>query len=499
MTKLRRWKLPGVIALLCTAMAIASQAQTLVTVATFDGRNGFDPGLATPTQGADGNLYGTTLFGGRFHGTCGQDGCGLIFRFSPSSSSLSTLYKFCSLNTPSNHCLDGYLPFSSSSLFLGADADLYGTTFSGGTNAGGTLFKMTLKGKLATMYSFCSQREGKRCLDGFGPWASVTQGFDGYLYGATYVGGVERGGTLFRSTPTGGLTTLHMFSSTHGGSAPESAPVVAYDGNLYGTTTAAAFGEQTGVIYRLGSQGFETLYTFCAEANCADGAVPFAELLAASDGDLYGSTQIGGANGEGTIFRIDLNGQLTTLYSFCSLADCSDGMTPYGRLVQGSDGKLYGTTLGGLGGAGTIFSFTPDGTLATLYTICLSGPPCADGSTSAGGLIQHTNGKFYGTTALGGNDTCDGGCGTIYSLDVGLGPFVALVNNPAKVGQSFGILGQGFTGATSVLLNGTPVSFKVALDTVIKGTVPADATTGYVTVTTPSGTLTSNVPFHVVQ
>jgi hypothetical protein len=108
--------------------------------------------------------------------------------------------------------------------------------------------------------------------------------------------------------------------------------------------------------------------------------------------------------------------------------------------------------------------------------------------------VQATNGSFFGTTYFGENDND----GSILSLDVGLGPFVAFVQPYGKVGQTSGILGQGLTGTTSVELNGIPASFTIVSDTFIRATVPTGATTGYVTVTTPSGTLTSNVPFHVI-
>jgi hypothetical protein len=136
-----------------------------------------------------------------------------------------------------------------------------------------------------------------------------------------------------------------------------------------------------------------------------------------------------------------------------------------------------------------VFQITSAGTLTTLHSFELT-----DGGIPLGGLIQATSGDFYGTTSVDG--AADGG--TIFTVGMGLGPFVSFVRNPAKIGQVFGILGQGFTGTTSISLNGTPASFTVKSDTLIEATVPAGATTGYVTVTTPSGTLTSNVPFHVL-
>jgi uncharacterized repeat protein (TIGR03803 family) len=133
---------------------------------------------------------------------------------------------------------------------------------------------------------------------------------------------------------------------------------------------------------------------------------------------------------------------------------------------------------------------TPKGQVTTLHSFNNT-----DGSSPYGGLVQSTNGKFYGTTIYGGTI----GDGTVFSLDVGLGPFVSFVRASGQVGQTGPILGQGLTGTTSVFFNGTPASFTVASDTFIKATVPAGATSGYVTVTTPGGTLTSNRVFHIVQ
>jgi uncharacterized repeat protein (TIGR03803 family) len=179
---------------------------------------------------------------------------------------------------------------------------------------------------------------------------------------------------------------------------------------------------------------------------------------------------------------------------------------PTAGLIQATDGNFYGTTANGgadladcksdfgIDGCGTIFELTPGGTLTTLHSFSST-----DGGIPYGGLLQATNGTFYGTTNQGGDIIEGYTCGTLFSLDMGLGPFVSFVRNPAKVGQKFGILGQGLTGTTNVTLNGIPASFTVKSETLIEATVPPGATTGYVTVTTPSGTLTSNVPFHVIK
>jgi uncharacterized repeat protein (TIGR03803 family) len=204
----------------------------------------------------------------------------------------------------------------------------------------------------------------------------------------------------------------------------------------------------------------------------------------------------------GTVFKITPSGKFTRLHSFCAQAGCKDGAFPSGGLVQGTDGNFYGATLGGgdivvCGGAadgcGTVFKITPDGVLTTLHSFRYT-----DGA-GPGGLLQATNGSFYGTTGFGGNLNCGmWGCGTVFSLNLHVRPFVALVRSAGKVGQTFGVLGQGFVGTTRVSLNGFPAKFTVKSDTFILATVPEGARTGFVRVTTPGGILTSSVRFRVI-
>lgn len=217
----------------------------------------------------------------------------------------------------------------------------------------------------------------------------------------------------------------------------------------------------------------------------------------------------GNDNGCGTIFKITPGGILTTLYSFCppSQSGCSDGRYPAAGLVQGTDGNFYGTTGGGglvcnpaytADGCGTIFTITPGGTLTTLHRF-----DGADGVEPEAALVQDTNGSFYGTTSAGGaNDTCGfeetQSCGAVFSLSVGLGPFVTTNPKAAKVGAKVGILGTNLTGATSVTFNGTVASFTVHSPTLILAEVPSGATTGTVQVKLPSGALSSNVTFIVL-
>jgi len=205
-------------------------------------------------------------------------------------------------------------------------------------------------------------------------------------------------------------------------------------------------------------------------------------------------------NNQGTVFNITPEGKLTTIYSFCIQTGCPDGQLPqYTQLIQATDGNLYGTTFqGGAYGSGTVFKITPSGTLTTLYSFCAQAN-CTDGFLPLSGLVQATNGRLYGTTV--GNlfsSTCSGsGCGTIFSLSVGLVRFVETLPASGKVGRTIKILGNALTGTTAVDFNGSMAAFTVVSRTEIEATVPSGATTGLVTVTTPKGTLTSNEEFRV--
>ena len=275
---------------------------------------------------------------------------------------------------------------------------------------------------LTTLYSFCAQG-GTGCTDGASPVAGLVQDSDGNFYGTTENGGANGGGTVFKVTPSGALTTLYSFcslSSCADGANPSAPLVLGSDGSFYGTTVwgganalclnSASQFVGCGTVFKVTPSGaLTTLYSFCSQSACADGAKPYAGLVLGSDGNLYGTTYGSGVDGflgAGTVFRISPSGELTTLYSFCSQSGCADGQNPLSGLVQSSDGNFYGTTtLGGAYGAdfyGTIFKITPGGTLTTLYNFC-SQPACQDGSYPTA-LILGNDGSFYGTTGSGGAD-----------------------------------------------------------------------------------------------
>jgi uncharacterized repeat protein (TIGR03803 family) len=496
MTKLEGWRIGFVVFMLFAATAIASPAQTFTTLASFDGIDGAFP-LAGLVQGRDGNYYGITANGGTNRSVCVND-CGTVFKITPAGT-LTTLYSFCA----QTGCPDGSLPYAG--LVQGTDGSFYGTTAYGGNGGNskscgdygcGTIFRITPAGTLTTLYRFCAQTG---CPDGSYP-NGLVQGADGNFYGTTYYGGTRNNGTVFKITPSGTLTTLHnLFRNGKG----PSGLIQASDGNFYGMTSGSPTKYPNGSVFKITRRGkLTTLTNFtCTQTGCAYGSYP-SGLVQGTDGNFYGTTASGGAYYNGTVFKITPSGTLTTLYSFCAQTGCPDGNDPNG-LLQAADGNFYGTTNGGgtgcsfTGPCGTVFKITPSGTLTTLYSFCTQ-TGCPDGS-GPNGLLQATDGNFYGTTASGGASGTCGGCGTIFGLATGLGPFVSFVRGSGKVGAKAEILGQGFTGTSAVSFNGTAAHFVVHSDTYLMATVPQGATTGYVTVTTPGGTLQSNLVFRVTK
>jgi uncharacterized repeat protein (TIGR03803 family) len=192
--------------------------------------------------------------------------------------------------------------------------------------------------------------------------------------------------------------TLVEFNLTNGGN-PYAALVQGLDGNFYGTSYAD--NGSFGTVFKITPTGaLTTLYNFCQQGwpTCSDGEAPYSALVETEDGDFYGTTYLGGASQAGTVFSISPSGALTTLHTFTG----TDGGNPYAGLVLGTDGNLYGTTTSdGANGGGTIFKMTPAGVLTTLYNFCAQAN-CTDGNDPIAGLIQGSDGNFYGTTEYGG-------------------------------------------------------------------------------------------------
>ena len=458
--------------------AIFSPAQTFTSLLSFNGTNGANPHWVYLVQGVDGELYGTTF--------AGSGNSGTVFKMT-TGGALTTVYDFCRQGEP---CTDGAQP--NAGLVLGTNGNFYGTTMNGGSHQSscsggcGTVYQITSGGKLTTLHSFDS-------TDGAAPEVGLIQAANGFLYGTTSNGGTNNVGTIF-DIATGGLFESLLSFDGVNGDYPNARLVQDQLGVLYGTTQEISSG--AGSVFETNYFGqLDTMHTF----HGTDGGGPTGALIQATDGNFYGTTQAGGPESGGTVFKITPAGVLTTLYNFCALSGCRDGSTPTGGLIQATDGNLYGTTFAGganetscNGGCGTIFKITTAGKLTTLHSFCAQ-TGCTDGSQPQEGLVQHTNGALYGVTYYGGTE----GIGTIFSLSVGLGPLVRTLPNAANVGAKVTILGTNLTGATKISFDGIAAAFTVVSSTEVTNTVPTGATSGSVTVVTPKGTLTSNVPFRV--
>ncbi|MGC9946191.1 MAG: choice-of-anchor tandem repeat GloVer-containing protein [Bryobacteraceae bacterium] len=453
-----------IVCLLCVA-ATASSAQTLTVLANFDYTDGSSP-LSRLVQGLDGKLYGTTSEGGAgFYGT--------VFAFS-AAGQIATLHSFA--------VADGAYP--DTALVQAPNGNFYSTTNEGGSKGCGgfgcgTVFSITPRGKLTPLHIF----DG---TDGLLP-EGLLEASNGNFYGFTDQGGPASActvgcGTIFKVTPAGKFSTVLNFDGADGDLAA-GVLVQGADGDYYGTTFGGG-AEGIGTIFKITPAGtLTTLYSFC---RCASGYGPDAGLVETANGDFYGTTSMGGTYGFGTIFKFTASGALTGLYSF----DALDGPA---ALVVATDGNLYGTTIHGgtssecVGNCGFIYRMTPAGEFTTLFNFDSTNGP------SYAGLLQATDGNFYGTSYDGGTT----GDGVIFRFSVGLGPFVKTLPAAGTVGATVHILGTDLTGPASVAFNGVPAAVTSLSASEIVTTVPAGATTGKVTVTIPSGMLTSNVAFQV--
>jgi len=423
--------LPAIVLCFFPALFSAPASGQTLTVSTLHNfctatncPDGEDP-YGSLLQAYDGNFYGTTILGGAY-------GNGVIFRITPAGT-LTTLYSFCSAK--SKTCPDGADPVS---LMQAGDGNLYGVTQYGGANSSGTLFRFVPSGSggtFTTLYAFCSAG-GSQCTDGAAPYTLI-QGSDGALYGVTqYYGGayaaVGEGGTLFKFVPSGSggtMTVLNQFCSNMDctdGSIPYGI-LEGSDKNFYGAFSqggySARFGSSgVGGIYKLLSPNltYTILYNFCATVNnqdqCIDGGDPYANVIEAEDGSLYGTLSVTPSESTGLIYRLTTAGTFTTMYTFAGTADGSDPQVP---LAYGTDGKYYGSNALGGDDDGTFFNFTVANALATLDTYYTPKNANSTPAVPGGPVIQGSDGNFYGGTQTGGTGSGffsgDGG-GTIYKV-----------------------------------------------------------------------------------
>jgi len=374
------------------------------------------PGIVTGNlvEGPDGNFYGTTTHGGAL-------GSGSIFRVTPSGI-LTTL-----ISDQANPAAglvvgnDGLLygmsggggPFGWGTLFsmttgailtnfavldgtnggnpqfglaLAGDGNFYGASAEGGANSLGAVFRVTPGGLVTALASFAFDTNGAM------PGAGLTLGPDGELYGLTSAGGTIGGGTIFKVTTQGVLTTLHSFQNTEG-FVHRAALTAGPDGNLYGTSRDGGSSDR-GSVFRITTNG---VYATIASFMGPNGAAAMSQLTVGADGQLYGATQLGGAANMGTIFKVTTNGVLTTLASFTN----RDNAQPVSGLLLASDGIFYGCS------QGAVYKVTPDGLLTTVVSLMP-----LDGLNPQAGLTLGPDGNFYGTTRAGGSNNF----GTIFRL-----------------------------------------------------------------------------------
>lgn len=396
---------------------------------------------------------------------------------------------------------DGRMP--ASRLVEGADGNLYGTTWLGGANDCGTIFRITPEGVLTTLHALAS------ATDGCQPRSGLIRGSDDHFCGVAVLGGPLALGTVFRITAAGVFTRLHAFGGASSPAGPEGRLLEGSDGRLYGTTTvggSVASGESTisgnGTIYRMSMTGadFEVLHTFSL-LDEANGYFPAAGLVEATDGHLYGTTELGGAGCStcGTVFRIAPDGTgFATVHTFAG----ANGRGPSGELVAGEDDKLYGMTgLGGQGDPGfgtlfridptpaadferlhafdntdlmtvpqgglslasdgnlygtanSVFRLTPQGSVTALYSLLdIIALPASDQPLNPmAGVTMAANGSLYGTSSAGGIDApgCAVSCGTVFRVVAASGGGNTGGNNTGGTGTTGGGGGGGSLGAMSL-------------------------------------------------
>jgi len=388
--------------------SVAKDGTDFTVLQNFNNSNGGNP-YGSLTKGSDGKLYGMTQFGG-------NSGGGVLFSIGASGSGFTILQHFAGLagNTPRGSVLEG------------SDGLIYGMASYGGPSNAGTIFSIAKNGSnFNVLHNFGS-------LNGSKPQASLIRGSNERLYGMTLAGGIAGDGTIFSFAQDGtGYTVLHSFINSIG-RAPSGSLTEASNGKLYGMTQYGG-SSNGGILFSIDKDGtgFTALYNF----NSSTGAIPQGSLIESSDGRLYGMTSSGGNPGVGVIFSIAKDG---TGYAVIKNFAFSDGRAPSGSLTECSDGKLYGmAAVGGSSGNGVVFSLAKDG---TGYSVLLNFNN-SNGGTPRGNLIEGSDGRLYGMTQTGGS-----GYGVIFSIAKDGTGYSLLRNFSNFYGAPQGSLIQGFDG-----------------------------------------------------
>src|ERR1700687_173093 len=383
------------VGILCGSLpSAAQQNQSIATLASFGRVEGFHyPGPLLQTS--NGNFFGTTcnVIPINKGGKTSYAYLGTVFQMAPDGT-LTTVVSFPRVGSANQL---GFGPFSG--VVQDGEGNFYGTTYVHGATEdtlAGMVYKITTAGDLVTLYYFSGADDGGK------PHGGLVQSTDGNFYGTTSIGGVDENGTVFRITPDGDLTTLYRFTRDSDGANPFGTLIQASDGNFYGTTINGG-ANGAGTVFRITPDGdLAPLYSFAL----SEGHRAYAGLFQGTDGDFYGRT-VNPETSAAMIFRITPDGNLTTIHAFSNGTD--DTITSV-ALVEGTDGRLYGTTgQGGPPRRGTVFAITPDGVLTTLYYL---NDPTRDGAFPGVPLLQGQDGNFYGTTLGGGAE----GAGTIFAI-----------------------------------------------------------------------------------
>jgi len=389
MQRARRITTPLISTLALVATLHASPAAAGSDKVLYSFTNGTDGAVpyAGLVRDAKGNLYGSTQTGGAGSNSTDTH-TGTIFVLSPKNV-LTTLHAFTG-------GADGDIP--QGTLAADGHGNFYGSTEATDNMAGGTIFRVSSTGAYTVLQQMSCTGD-----TGCGVSAGLTK-VGSEFYGAASFGGKNGAGTIFRIDAAGKFHTVYAFSNGEDGGYPFGSLVGDGNGNLYGTTpTGGANGD--GTIFKVTTTGTETvLYSF---AGGDDGSNPFAGLARDSQGNLYGTTEQGGTYNNGTVFELPAGGTEKVIYTFLG---GNDGANPYSQLVINGAGQLVGTTAGGgLQDAGTVFAVTLSTGLETQIYSFAGG---ADGSTPYAGVLLTKEGKYFGTTSVGGAN----GAGTVFEI-----------------------------------------------------------------------------------
>lgn len=377
---------------------------------------------------SSGSLYGTTQAGGRTNS-------GVVYKLTENTDThvwaAKVLYNFCN----KTGCTDGGKP-DDGRLVIDSSGQLYGVTTKGGSTGNGTVFTLTPNADKSfytynVIYNFCDKFSG--CEDGAFPIGGLTyrsqasgQPYDGVspLYGVTKQGGLTHAGVVFQLIPSDSgrwdMRILYVFCVLGGaactdGKFPTESVSLDRSGVLWGTTVKGGNATDSGIAYKLvptasGRWAQTVFHSFCQDKTCSDGKNPIFGTIIDANGVVYGLTSKGGATGEtgclkkgcGTFFKL-AGGAFSVVHSFCSDENCADGGKPAGLMID-TVHNIFGTTnKGGLNARGTIFELNKDNVWTKLHDFdACNHKLCWNGGTSAGALVEHPDGRLFGTLIHGG-------------------------------------------------------------------------------------------------